>query len=194
MTRITKALAETIAKAVAVRTYASKISDAEHAINKYGRSIVAELTDQTFLMSLPGGTVPEVCGVSHSAEPHGYYYIRFMPLLRVPYTFKNSTLNTIPAEKIGRYKDLALKLQELKTEFETEQNTLACNILAFGTVKRLLNEWPEIESFVPEYAKNPQSRAVAVPVMALNKKFDLPPEVIGRSNGDGTYSEVKTDE
>lgn len=169
MTRITKALAETIAKAVAVRTYTSKISDAEHAINKYGRNIVAELTDQTFLMSLPGGTVPEVCGVSHCAAPHGYYYIRFMPLLRVPYTFKNGTLSTIPAEKIGRYKDLALKLQELKTEFETEQNTLACNILAFGTVKRLLNEWPEIESFVPEYAKNPQSRAVAVPVMALNK-------------------------
>lgn len=47
---------------------------------------------------------------------------------------------------------------------------------AFTTTKRLREEWPEIEAFVP-LDSNTSSKALTVPLHALNKKLNLPPEV-----------------
>lgn len=177
MTRITKTNAIKIAEKIAAHKFDAKIKEAQKSEYSYGKELIESLFDVEFINSLPDGVVPTKRYVGHYDDIHSHISIDAGEYIRVPYfVYQSTQSNKIAPDKISKYKDLIFALKELERDKRNAIEELTNNILAFKTIEKLLKEWPEIDSFIEPYMRQSQTTALAVPVMALNKKYELPLE------------------
>lgn len=72
------------------------------------------------------------------------------------------------------YDELIAERKRLYAKLERGRGAAGEVLLKFTTVEKLIEEWPEIEPFVPKAVVEPKNALVAVDTGTLNELFDLP--------------------
>lgn len=190
--RLTNPMRGTIAKAILDHKYAALLTAADKKQALAGDAVYDALyaEHKQWMCAAPPGAMQEadqfnvvVCGKNGHKRYENVRLSTARPLLFAD-TCRWYPMAKAPPEVLSAY-DAYAHAAEAFAAVEAERDATAQDIngvlYSVTTVKRLLEVWPEIATFVPD--KPTSGGAMAVVPAALNKTLDLPPSTTENNSG-----------
>jgi len=178
--RLTNFIREQILAAVLKHAFEAREKDLKERKQAFAKEIYNDIYPpkvRAAMAALPEGFLPTSDYLKVSFEGGSYTRVDFGESLPIANDHMYSAAKVYPPEHPFTARFIALDREEkdLKREKDEAKNNAKAVLESVTTVKKLIDVWPEIETFARPYAAESTSRAVALPVRELNARLGLPP-------------------
>ncbi|MFA7063687.1 MAG: Nmad5 family putative nucleotide modification protein [Methanomethylophilus sp.] len=178
--RLTKFIREQILNALLKHSFEAREKDLNERKQAFAKEIYNDVYPpkvRAAMAALPAGFLPTCNGLKVSFEGGRYTYVYFGERLPIARDHECYVAKVYPPEHPFAARFIALDREEkdLKREKDEAKNNAKAVLESVTTVKKLIDLWPEVETFARPYAAESTSRAVALPTRELNARLGLPP-------------------
>lgn len=178
--RLTNFIREQILNALLKHSFEARENDLKERKQAFAKEIYNDIYPpkvRAAMAALPAGFLPTDKYLRVAFEGGSYTRVCFGERLPIAKAHEYNAAKVYPPEHPFTARFIALDREEkdLEREKDEAKNNAKAVLESVTTVKKLIDVWPEVETFARPYAAESTSRAVALPIRELNAMLGLPP-------------------